>query len=198
MRNSLQEQLLKAGLVTEDQSTESRRADGRTRRREPKKAKKQRRREAGAGAVAETETGFAARGAHTLEVARQRAQKVARDRALNQKREAERERKARRAQVHQLLEAHAQSAADADLPYHFPRGKRIRRVHVTGAQRARLVAGELVIVELDAAHFLVEPEVAERARALAPDVYVYSAAVAQAAPQDDAYAEHPIPDDLMW
>ena len=137
------------------------------------------------------------------EVARQRAAKVARDRALNQDREAERERRARRAQVRQLIEQHARNEAAADQPYNYQRGKKIKRIHVTRAQREQLLAGALAVLVLEGQQYLFEPATAERVLALAPDAWMHRHDPEVEAAQgqtdaDDPYAAFKVPDDLMW
>ena len=204
MAQSLQDQLLKAGLVTEKQVQESRRKDSRGRKQTKKPAKKARPPQARPIVAPITTAGGLPTTERERDVARQRAAKVARDRALNYDRVADAERKARRAQVRQLVQSneHKQDPA-ADVPYNFQRGRKIRRIYVTRAQREQLLAGTLVLVSLDNVHHLLEPSVAARVLEMAPDAWLHrhdaKADAAQQAPaEDDPYAGYEVPDDLMW
>ena len=202
MAQSLQDQLLKAGLVTEKQVQDSRRQDKGARK--AKKAPKKARPPQARSVVPTAETPVTPATEREREIARQRAAKVARDRALNQDRQADRERKARRAQARQLIEQQSRNEAGADQPYNFQRGRKIKRMYVSAAQRGELLAGRLAILGLEGAQHVMTPEAAERVHALAPDAWVHRqdpnapASQAQAHAEDDPYAAYQVPDDLMW
>jgi uncharacterized protein YaiL (DUF2058 family) len=177
MRNALQDQLLKAGLVKD---------------REVKDAHKQKQKAARQQPAANRQPSEAQRQA---EAARQ--QKAARDRAINAEREARAARKALDAQVLQLVQAHRRPHNDGEVAYSFVDGSRIKRIYVTPATRALLAAGELAIVRLRNRYFVVTPAGAAAVRERAPEYLVLlNHGAAQA--DDAAYAEHPVPDDLMW
>lgn len=201
MAQSLQDQLLKAGLVSEKQVQDTRRKDSRDRKskKPPKKARPAQSKSVLPG----TDTPASPATEREREIARQRAAKVARDRALNQDREADRERKARRAQARQMVEQHSRNEAGADLPYNFQRGRKIKRLYVTAAQRSELLAGTLAVLGLEGVQHVMTPENAERVQALAPDAWVHrqdpqAEADAQPGSEDDPYAAFQVPDDLMW
>ena len=204
MAQSLQDQLLKAGLVTEKQVQDSRRKDTRGRKQAKKTAKKARPPLARSVVVTASTPSTPPTSEREREVARQRAAKVARDRALNQNRVADAERKARRAQVRQLVQSneHKQEPG-ADIPYNFQRGKKIKRIYVTAAQREQLLAGALTVVAMDNAHHFLEPSVAARVLELAPDAWMHrhdpnAETPSQPASAEDPYAGFEVPDDLMW
>ena len=204
MAQSLQDQLLKAGLVTEKQVQDSRRKDPRGRKQNKKAAKKARPPQARSVVVTATTPSNPPTSEREREVARQRAAKVARDRALNQNRVADAERKARRAQVRQLVQSNEQKQEPgADVPYNFQRGRKIKRIYVTASQRQQLLAGSLAVVAMDNAHHFLEPSVAARVLEMAPDAWMHrhdptAAAQTQATPGEDPYAGFEVPDDLMW
>ena len=204
MAQSLQEQLLKAGLVSEKQVQEARRGDGRARKQNKKPPKKHRPPQAKSVLPASASADAPVLSEREREIAQARAAKIARDRALNQNRVVDAERKARRAQVRQMIEQHApKPQGEADLPYHFQRGKKIKRIYVDARQREQLLSGALLLLVLDRNHHLLVPAAAARVQELAPDAWLHRhdpATGQQAAEgvEDDPYAEFKVPDDLMW
>lgn len=179
MGNSLQEQLLKAGLV-DKQKVKQAKLD------RHKEAKQQR----SSGAVADP-------GKQQAEQAL--TEKVARDRELNRQRKAESERKALEAQIRQLIEANHLPKNDGDIAYNFADGTRIRRLYITAATRQQLGCGQLAIVKLDGQYDIVPTVIAEKIRQRdAACVVAGHAPQAQRREEDDPYANYPVPDDLMW
>jgi len=177
MRNALQDQLLKAGLVKDKQVKEAHKQKQHAQRQQP---------------AAKQQPTQAQRQA---EAARQ--QKAERDRALNAEREARAARKALDAQILQLVQAHRRPHNDGEDAYSFVDGNRIKRVYVTPATRELLARGELGIVRLRTRYFVVTTEGAQAVRERAPE-YLVVLNQAQPGGDDAAYAEHPVPDDLMW
>jgi uncharacterized protein YaiL (DUF2058 family) len=183
MSNALRDQLLKAGLINEKQAKKA----ARDQQKEVKRQQGQ-----GTPSPAEEEQARAARA---------QAEKAERDRRLNQERQAEAERKAIRAEIRQLVEAHRQPADDGEIIYNFMDGGKVKRLHLSGPTRDRLVKGLLAIVRLDQGYALVAAEIAERVRVRdAASVVLLNPAGAapEAATEDDPYACYQVPDDLMW
>ena len=178
MSNSLQDQLLKAGLADARKS------------RKPRKGKKS------PGAKKGEPTPEAGEAA---QAARRRAEdKAARDRELNARRRAEEERRAGAAQAQQLVDQSRVSREGAEEAYHFVDGGVVRSLLVTPALRRQLAEGRLEIVRDGAGHGLVPAEAAERIRARDPE-RVIPRPPGEAEPDpDDPYADYPVPDDLMW
>jgi len=179
MANSLQDQLLKAGLVKE--------GDVRKLRAGKRRARKGGAKPAAADAAA-TRTATAAE------------RKRERDRQLNQRIEEGRQRKALRLQIRDRVRAAKLNAADAEVPYYFERGKRIKRIYVTAEQQHALGERRLAVVGSGAGHYLVPIELADEVRALSDEVFVHVAAVpaAEASAEDDPYAAFTVPYDLRW
>ena len=180
---SLREQLLKAGLVNEQQAREAERQLQRQqqdRQQQPKRQRDQ-----------PTERDRAAQ--------QRVAAKAARDQELNRLQRDQAERKERQAQARQLIEQNCLPKIDSEDYFNFVDGRRVRRIAVDAVRRERLNSGELVIVRCGARCELVTAEVAERvgerdARA----VIAHAAPAAAAEPSDDAYRDFAVPDDLMW
>jgi uncharacterized protein YaiL (DUF2058 family) len=65
--------------------------------------------------------------------------------------------------------------------------------------REQITRGVLAIVRCDGKYELVPTEIAERIREREAKAVVNLNATAEpSTPEDDAYADHKVPDDLMW
>lgn len=176
MGNSLQDQLLKAGLVSSQQAKQSK-----------SKKRKQRRQ----GSDVET-------AARRESIARAEAEKAARDRELNRQREEEAKRKAEQSALRELIHKHRVSRGDADLAYNFADGSALKRLYLNAQQHAAVVAGKLAIVRQDTFYELIPAEVAARVAERDPALVLVWNRPEERAAEDDEYADYQIPDDLMW
>ncbi|SFM37387.1 DUF2058 domain-containing protein [Halopseudomonas yangmingensis] len=176
MMNSLQAQLLKAGLVDEKKIKQAQRSKKKTAKQQPDTLQ----------AVAEA-------------AERVRQEKLERDRQLNQQRQEEAARREAEAQVKQMIEQHRIDRSQGDTAYQFVSKKKIKKIHVTGEQFERLSRGTLAIARLGPGFELIPADIATRISERAPHWPVIVAEVsAQPADEDDPYADYKIPDDLMW
>jgi uncharacterized protein YaiL (DUF2058 family) len=182
MANSLQDQLLKAGLATQGQVRSTR-----TGKRNQRKAGKPRddsvQREAAKRVAAHTE----------------------RDRALNAKREADRLNKETRLRIREMVLAVSTKVEGADIPYNVLHGSKVRRIYVNAEQREGLGTGKFAVATAKGRHHIVTMELADEITALMPDYFVYrpkltddSESPADAEAEADPYAHYKVPDDLMW
>ncbi|HYN78552.1 MAG TPA: DUF2058 domain-containing protein [Lamprocystis sp. (in: g-proteobacteria)] len=179
MGNSLQDQLRKAGLVSEQRLKDVRTDKHKTVR----------------------QTGQ--RGPAVDDPARQateqaRAEKAAKDRELNRRRQEESQRRARESEIRQLIHTHRVVREGGDLAYNFTDGTTLKRLHVTRDQHARLVDGRLAVVRQDAFYELVPAEIAERLRGRDASLVLVHNQPAKQPEADDPYAAFQVPDDLMW
>lgn len=175
MAGSLQEQLVKAGLATEQQLKKT-------------KSKKRKQKRAGGDAPDAAQRQAAAQAA---------AEKRRRDQALNQQRDEEARRKAEQIALWQLVRDNRVARPNADTAYNFSDGKALKRLYVTAEQHQQLVRGGLAIVRHDDFYELVPGAIAERLAAAQPDlVLVHNKP--EADDGDDEYAEFKVPDDLIW
>ncbi len=176
--SSLKDQLLNAGLVNKKQLQQ---------------AKKQKHQQKQQGqTIADQET------RQRVELAK--AEKIARDRALNQQRKQAAEQKAIVAQIRQLIETNQVRCDNGEVAYNFTDGTKIKRLHLTEPLVNELSRGLLAIVKQDDSYTLVPKKVAERiAQRDASIVLVCHSPDAKAdQDEDDPYADYQIPDDLMW
>jgi uncharacterized protein len=137
--------------------------------------------------------------AATLAAQRAQAEKFVRDQELNRKQQEKAQRKARLAQVRQLIEQHALPRVNGDDHYNFVDDGRIRRIAVTPALRAQLLGGTVLIVRCSGLYDLVPAEAAGRIRERDPGAVLAPPVGAGAAPAaDDPYKDFVVPDDLTW
>ncbi|MFP1681477.1 DUF2058 domain-containing protein [Alloalcanivorax sp. C16-1] len=178
MANSLQDQLMKAGLADKKKA------------RRAKQAKREDANRAKRGEIEFEDPAERAR--------RQRAEQAERDRALareNQERQREKE---IAAQIRQLIEQHRLARGDADQSYQFVQDKKIKKLNVTARQQDQLARGLIAIVALGDRHELVPAPIAEKIRQRDEAVVVLLNEKGTGVDEDDPYADYPIPDDLMW
>lgn len=178
MANSLQDQLLKAGLADAKQARKA--AAGKA----PKKKKKK---------------GQAPELSASAQAARQAmAEKAERDRQLNQQRKVEAEQKALMAQVRQLVEQNRLPRDEGEIGYHFQDGAKVRKLFVTQAVFDQLGKGRADIVRLDDGYEVVPEGIADKIRVRCEDCVIPRNAEQAAPDEDDPYKDYQVPDDLMW
>jgi uncharacterized protein len=179
MRNPLQEQLLKAGLVNKTKAAQ-------VVREQAKKHK-------GKGPVAPS--------AEQVEAQRLQADKAERDRALAAERNAQARAHEARAQVRQIVEAH-KVKREGEIAYRFTDGDKIRDVLVNDALRAQLASGTLVIVRHDQGYELLPRVAADKVYERDAAMIVLDHGRAEAGSGNDAddeyYKQFQVPDDLVW
>jgi uncharacterized protein YaiL (DUF2058 family) len=181
MAGSLQDQLLKAGLVSRDQVSKAEK--DKRQQRSGAKGKKKAKAKRGGGEL-------------TLEQAyarRARTEQADRDRELNRKREEAKLRKEMNRRLEQLIRPRSLNDEKAELSRFFEWSGKIRKLHVNAQQQKALNDARLGITHLKGRFFLVEAEIIDRVKEIKPD------AVAFYAPDlPDNPAEDDIPDDLVW
>src|SRR5579863_4651308 len=148
MSMSLRDQLLQAGLANERQSKEAERQLRRQRRERQHLPKDKR--------------AMASR----AELAAQQAQlaKAARDQELSLRKKEGADKKARHAQIEQLIEQNRLPRAQTEEQYNFVDGNKIRHIPADPSVRERLSRGEIAIVRRSVGYELVPAETAARIR----------------------------------
>ena len=180
MSGSLLDQLKKSGLVNDHQA----------RKAESEKRKQQRQGRGKGKPVPVDEARQLARIAA--------AEKAERDRELNRQRQAQTEHRALAAQVRQLVETHRLAREHGDVAYHFTDGKLIKRLDLPAALHRKVVEGAAAIVRLGDGYEVVPAAVAERIEARDPSMVLVRNRPGRRDDEDDPYAGHEVPDDLMW
>jgi len=179
MRNPLQEQLLKAGLVKKNQVAQV--------------VREQAKKHQGKAPVAPS--------AEELEARRLQAEKAERDRAIAAQRNAQARAHEARAQVQQIVEAH-KVKREGEIAYRFADGDKIRDVLVNAALRAQLADGTLVIVRHSEGYELLPRAAADKVYERDATRIVLDHGRVQSGSGDNAddeyYKQFEVPDDLIW
>ena len=176
---SLQEQFLKAGLVDKKKVKQA--------NQEKSQQKKVERR---TGTQTVDEVRLAA-----LETQRRNAERA---RELNAQRDAAATQKAIMAQIVQMVQQSRQSKGKGDIAYNFTHDNKIKRIYVSAAVQANLIAGRLVIVCQGENSELVPKVIADKIAERDPSLVVRVNKTSAEIDADDPYAAFQIPDDLMW
>lgn len=179
MRNLLQDQLLKAGLVKKQQVDAAARAQ--TRQREGKAP--------------------APPPGERVDAQKLAAEKAERDRALAAERNAEARARELQAQVRQIIEQQ-QVRPSGEIDYRFVDGSAIRSVRVDEATRTQLARGALVIARHNEGYAILPAAagstIVERGGCVVVDHARPLPAPATPDSDEAYYARFQVPDDLVW
>lgn len=133
-------------------------------------------------------------------VKKAQAEKAERDRELNQLKTQQEEQKHLIAQVKQLIELNS-LPKDADgVAYHFNDKSKVKTLYVSEAMRLQIIAGKLAVVKYAEGYEVVSAEIAKKISLRDPvSVIVNNEPVTGVVdPEEDPYANYQIPDDLVW
>ncbi|WP_130835064.1 DUF2058 domain-containing protein [[Erwinia] mediterraneensis] len=175
---TLQEQMLKAGLVTSKKMAKVQ-----------KTAKKSR---------------VQAREAREAVEENKKAQ-LERDKQLNEQKKQDALSKEYKAQVKQLIEMNRIVIAKGNIDFNFTDNNLIKKVVVDKATQAQLINGRLAIARLvvnskgESEYAIIPASVADKiAQRDASSIVLNSVLTQEAQDEDDPYADFKVPDDLMW
>lgn len=175
---TLQEQMLKAGLVSSKKMAKVQRT-----------AKKSR---------------VEAREAREAVEENKKAQ-LERDKQLSEQQKQAVLAKEFRAQVKQLIEMNRITVAKGNITFNFTDGNLIKKIEVDKQTQTQLINGRLAIARLvinakgDCDYAIIPAVVADKIAQRDADSIVLNSALSQEEQdEDDPYADFKIPDDLMW
>lgn len=175
---TLQEQMLKAGLVTSKKMAKVQRT-----------AKKSR---------------VQAREAREAVEENKKAQ-LERDKQLSEQQKQAALSKEYKAQVKQLIEMNRIVLAKGDIGFNFTDGNLIKKILVDKATQTQLINGRLAIARLvvenreECEYAIIPASVADKiAQRDAASILLHSALSQEEQDEDDPYADFKVPDDLMW
>ncbi len=181
--SSLQEQLLKAGLVNKRTVQEAN-------QKKQKQANQTRK--------------SSARHQPTKKSTNQQRQekKAEHDRSLNQQRQQRLLQKEAAAQIKQMLEEHKIDRSKAEIDYRFVHKKKVKTILVTADQKQAIARGQLAIVtslmpnhrQFDLVPSAIAAKISERD---ATSIVPLDQGAETELVQDD-YADYQVPDDLIW
>ncbi|WP_288501074.1 DUF2058 domain-containing protein [uncultured Pseudomonas sp.] len=179
MSLSLRDQLLKAGLVNQKQVSQANKAEKKQKRLEHK----------GQVDVDDTQQRLAKEAM---------AEKAKRDQALNREQQEKAEKKARAAQIKQLIEATRLPKLTTEDYYNFVDDKKVKRIAVNALMRSKLSNGALAVVSYGGGYEVIPREAAVKIQERDPGRVLLLNTRVEEADDDDPYAAYKIPDDLMW
>ena len=176
VKNALQAQLLKAGLVDN---------------KKEKKLSKQ--------AVHEQRTGESKDAEVKAKIAQAQQEKLAKDQAIEQEKKAALQEKELKAAIMQMIHQYKIRDTDGEVVYQFLDGK-IKKVYINQQIYNALVAGSLVIAKENHSYAFLPKALAERINLKMEGFIIVNNAEKNEATTDeeDPYAAYVIPDDLMW
>jgi uncharacterized protein YaiL (DUF2058 family) len=187
--SSLQEQLLKAGLVDKNKL---------------KKAEKEKQKRANLSRKSDGKSATKKKAAAPTAAQRRQAERSERDRALNEQRRLAGEQKAIAAQVKQLVQDHKQERGKGEIPYSFVYRNKVKKIYIGETEKNLLTSGRLAIATIvlnnegrrfELVPVVVANKIAERDPESIIELNIQDN---DAGADDDPYADYKIPDDLTW
>ncbi|WP_038344323.1 DUF2058 domain-containing protein [Acinetobacter sp. A47] len=177
VKNALQAQLLKAGLV------------------DNKKAKKLTKQ-----VQHEQRTGQNDDAALKAEIDRAKQEKLAKDQALNLEKQKILEEKALKASIIQMIKQHKVKDIAGDVTYQFIDEGKIKKVYLSQQVYNALVAGSLIIAKDQDSYAYLPKALADKIDQKMQGFILVNNNEKndQTTDEDDPYAAYVIPDDLMW
>jgi len=177
VKNALQAQLLKAGLVDNKKA---------------KKLSKQAQHEQRTGQSNEAEL--------KAKIEQDKQQKISKDQALNQEKQRILDEKALKASIIQMISQHKIKDTDGDAVYQFIDGS-VKKIYINQQVYNALVSGSLVIAhDNNDAYAILPKALGERINEKMTGFIIVnnSEKNEQVTDEEDPYAAYVIPDDLMW
>jgi uncharacterized protein YaiL (DUF2058 family) len=178
MGNSLQEQLLKAGLVDKEKAKTIKQ----TKKKQSKQKLKQKKEVVDEAKLLSQQA---------------QQEKLEKDRELNRLRAEQAKQKEIYSQIKQLIMLNEVADENAEIAYNFTDGTLVQKIYVSSATQQQLIKGQLVIVKLED-NYKVIPKVVADKIAMRDETYLIYQASQETTEQDDFYADYKVPDDLMW
>lgn len=178
VKNALQAQLLKAGLVDNKKA---------------KKLTKQAQHEQRTGQNDDAEL--------KAEIDRAKQEKLAKDQALNLEKQKILEEKTLKASIIQMIKQHKVENTEGDIAYQFIDENKIKKVYINQQIYNALVSGSLVVAKDQEQYAYLPKALAEKIdQKMQGFILVNNKDEKndQTTDEEDPYAAYVIPDDLMW
>ncbi|MBD1564921.1 DUF2058 domain-containing protein [Vibrio sp. S12_S33] len=169
---SLQEQMLKAGLVNAKKLSKAKKSSKKSRvqAREVKAA-----------------------------VEAKKIEQQQRDKVLNKQQKEQLLSKEIQAQVKQLIEMNKLDLKDGEIKYNFVDGKLVKSLYVNSLVRDQLSKGILAIARYEESYAVIPGVVADKIFMRDEESIIENKTADEFLPEeDDPYADFVVPDDLMW
>ena len=180
MTNPLQQQLLKAGLVTEDQVNKLNK--DKSKNKPQKRSKKQK-----------------ALDENKLKSQKVESEKAKLDRELNKKKEEEARKKAISAEIDQLITTNRiERGEECEIAYNFEHLRKVKRIYINADMKQQIIQGQLGIARIVGRYELIPRPIAEKIQQRNPRRVILIEDKEQIVDENDPYAAYQIPDDLTW
>jgi uncharacterized protein YaiL (DUF2058 family) len=185
---SLQDQLLKAGLTTKQKARQA--------NSDQRKTNKQKRSGVAHGASLQEQV--------QQDLAKAKAEKQAKDNALNESKQQQRAEKEQALRIKQILSHHQINNVFGESEYNYTFGNKIKKLSVNAVTHKALVNGRLALCGQyegdDEITYIVTSETAEKVATLDASLILVQNDKAEndVVDEDDPYADYQIPDDMMW
>jgi uncharacterized protein YaiL (DUF2058 family) len=176
---SLQEQLLKAGLVDQKKVKQ-------VNKDKRKNAKQQRHTKEPVVDIAKEAAAQALK------------DKTERDRKLNEERNQRAEHRAVVAQIKQLIDTNKITRDKGETPYNFVDNSKVKKMYVTDDQHRQLSNGQLAIASFQKSYELIPAPVAHKIAERDASYIIIASNKNAVQEAEDEYGDYKIPDDLMW
>ena len=178
---SLQDQLMKSGLINKQKAKQAQTE----KRRKAKQKKKKGTVEVSAVQVAINE---------------QKAQQKQQDLDKNKETQAQLDARAAHGKLIQMIAQHCEKDYQGEIDYHFTFESKVKRIAVNEKTQKGLINGSLAICVLNDEFYLINKEAAAKLSEIDASVLValHEKVEISEIEEDDPYAEFAIPDDLIW
>jgi len=178
---SLQEQLMKSGLINKQKAKQAQT----DKRRKAKQKKKK-----GTVEVSDVQKAINA----------QKEQQRLQDLDKNRETQAELDARAAHGKLIQMIAQHCEKNYQGEIDYHFTYDKKVKRIAINDETQRKLINGHLAICVLNEEFYLINKEATEKLAEIDASVLValHEKVDASDMNEDDPYAEFAIPDDLVW
>ncbi|TYK66347.1 DUF2058 domain-containing protein [Colwellia echini] len=181
---SLQEQLLKAGLTTKQKARQA--------NTDQRKKNKQKRSGVAHDASLQEQV--------KQDLVLSKADKAAKDSALNEAKKIELANKEQQLRIKQILEHHHLKGVNGDTEYNYTFDNKVKKLALDASTHKALVNGRLALCGLNETTFIVTSETAAKIAELNKDIILVQNDKIESPEidEEDPYADYQIPDDLMW
>jgi len=178
MADSLQEQLVRAGLAEPEQGKRGNSGGDKPRRKNKGRGK--------------------GKGKHQPK--QREAAPTGDDAGAAQQPAPPRDGRERTARLRGLVAKHRMGRDNARVPYRFTLGRRIKEITVTSDQQGQLARGEAGIVNVQGRFDVLPAHAIEAVRQLDPDAIVVlnGSDMSESTADAEARSDRPVPDDMMW
>jgi len=178
---SLQDQLMKSGLINKQKAKQAQT----DKRRKAKQKKKK-----GTVEISDVQVAI------NEQTEQQKNQDLEKNRAM----QVELDARSAHGKLIQMIAQHCEKNYQGEIDYHFTYAQKVKRIAINDETQRNLIAGRLAICVLNDDFYLINKEAAAKLTEIDESVLValHEKVDINAIDEDDPYAEFAIPDDLIW